>query len=163
MKSRAKEMNNMIKLYISPSCSSCRKVKEWFTEQKIPFSVKNILSGELSDQDIKEILTKSIDGTDEIISNRSNVIKDNKVDLGEMSLNQLIAFIKQNPSCLKRPIIVDDSKIQVGYNSEEIRAFIPEARRIFAKNCSPESCPNYATCPDRLSGEGEKVRKTSRA
>ena len=27
----------MIKIYTSPSCSSCRKVKQWFDEQKIPY------------------------------------------------------------------------------------------------------------------------------
>ena len=58
----------MIKLYISPSCSSCRKVREWFTKMKIPFATKNILSGELTENDIREILTKSLDGTDEIMA-----------------------------------------------------------------------------------------------
>ena len=47
-----------------------------------------------------------------------------------MSINQLVAFIKENPSVLKRPIIVDDRRVQVGYNEEEIRTFIPIARRI---------------------------------
>jgi regulatory protein spx len=148
----------MIKLYISPSCSSCRKVKEWFTDQKIQFKVKNILSGELTRDDIREILTKSIDGTDEIISTRSNIIKGQKVDVDSMSLNELIDFIYNNPSCLKRPIIVDDSKIQVGYNSEEIRVFIPEAKRIFMKNCNPESCPNYATCPNKINESGLHIK-----
>ena len=32
----------MIKIYTSPSCSSCRKVKKWFLEQNIPFIEKNI-------------------------------------------------------------------------------------------------------------------------
>ncbi len=140
----------MIKIFISPSCSSCRKVKEWFDEQKIPYEVKNILSGRLTKDDIREILTKSVEGTDEIISLRSNVIKDNKLDLNSMSLNELIDFIYKNPSCLKRPIIVDDKKIQVGYNSEEIRTFIPRARRIFINNCSPETCDHYSTCENRI-------------
>ena len=152
----------MIKLYISPSCSSCRKVREWFTKMKIPFSTKNILSGELTENDIREILTKSLDGTDEIISTRSNVIKENKIDISSMSLNELITFIKENPTCLKRPIIVDDTKIQVGYNSEEIRTFIPEEeRRLMAKGCTPDNCRDYDNCPSRVY-EGEKftIRKS---
>lgn len=136
----------MIKLYISPSCSSCRKVRDWFTAQHIPFKEKNILSGELTENDIMEILQKSLDGTDEIISTRSNVIKENKVSLSDMSLSELVQFIKKNPSCLKRPIIVDDNKIQVGYNSEEIRTFIPEdQRKLMAKGCS--ECPSRTSCP----------------
>ncbi len=147
----------MIKLYISPSCSSCRKVRDWFKEQGIPFEEKNIFSGDLTDDEIKEILTKSIDGTDEIISTRSDIIKEGHIDLQELSLKELIAFIKKNPSCLKRPIIVDDSKIQVGYNSEEIRAFIPNWKRVFSDNCTPELCPKYHTCPNHAEHGGNKT------
>lgn len=143
----------MIRIYISPSCSSCRKVKEWFKEQNIPFETKSILSGQLTKKDIKDIIKKTLDGTDEIISKRSKVIKENNIDIDSMSFNELVDFIYENPSCLKRPIIVTDSRIQVGYNSEEIRSFIPKARRIFRENCTPENCPDYYTCKDRLSRE----------
>lgn len=135
----------MIKIFISPSCSSCRKVKEWFDYQKIPYQTKNILSGSLTKDEIKEILSKSLDGTEEIISTRSNVIKENKIDLNSLSLNELIDFIYENPSCMKRPIIMDDKRIQVGYNAEEIRSFIPKERRKL-KYCSPGSCKNYSSC-----------------
>ncbi len=40
-------------------------------------------------------------------------------------------MIVKNPSILKRPIIIDskDKKMQVGYNDEEIRVFIPKRLR----------------------------------
>lgn len=144
----------MIKIYISPSCSSCRKVKNWFKEQNIVFSEKNILNGDLTIEDLKEILTKSLDGTEEIISSRSKIMKDNKIDINSMSLNELYDFIRKNPTVLKRPIIVDDRKIQVGYNEEEIRAFIPMAKRIASLACSHEDCPSFDECPHRLDEEG---------
>ena len=60
---------------------------------------------------------------------------------------ELITFIKENPSILKRPIMVDDRRIQVGYNEEEIRTFIPrEAREIAFKACSKENCEKFDTC-----------------
>ena len=137
----------MVKIYVSPSCSSCRKVKEWFKAEKIPFTEVNILNGDLTIEDLKDILTKSLDGTDEIISTRSKIIKENYIDLNSMSLNELLEFIKKNPTVLKRPIMVDDKKIQVGYNPEEIRVFIPRARRIAQSMCSHENCPTFDTCP----------------
>ncbi len=120
----------MIKIFVSPSCSSCRKVKEWFDNEKIPYRLINILSPMLTKDDIKEMISKSLDGTDEVISKRSNVIKENKIDLDTLTFSELIDFIYKNPTCLKRPIIVDDNRIQVGYNSEEIRVFIPREKRI---------------------------------
>ena len=46
----------MIKIYTSPSCSSCRKVKKWFLEQNIPFIEKNIFVATLNEQELTDIL-----------------------------------------------------------------------------------------------------------
>jgi regulatory protein spx len=139
----------MIKIYTSPSCSSCRKVKAWFEKEKIPFQEINILKHELSVNELKEMLNKSLDGTDEIISTRSNVFKEQNVDLNSMSVGQLCNFIKANPSILKRPIIVDDSKIQVGYNQDEIEIF-EKAKSIASSCCKPGVCPDYKKCVHRF-------------
>ena len=115
----------MIRIYTSPSCSSCRKVKKWFNEQKIPYVEKNIFAATLNEVELKEILIKSENGTEDIISKRSKIIKENHVDVDSMTVSEMVSFIRKNPSILKRPIMVDDHRIQVGYNKEEITTFIP--------------------------------------
>ncbi len=142
-------IEKMIKIYYSPSCSSCRKVRKWFDEQKIPHEDKDIFSGSLSVADLKEIISKSIDGTDEIISPRSKIVSENDIDFDSMTISELIAFIREHPSVLRRPIIVSDRQVQVGYNEEEIRTFIPRARRLAETSCDA-SCEKYATCPTAL-------------
>lgn len=136
----------MIKIYVSPSCSSCRKVKKWFDEQKIPYKERNIFNAILDENELKDMLTKSENGTEDIISTRSKIIKEQHINVEEMTLNEMIKFIQKNPSILKRPIMVDDRRIQVGYNSEEIRTFIPRAKRLAELYCSPEYCENYGNC-----------------
>ena len=137
----------MIKIYTSPSCTSCRKVKKWFEEQNIPFEEKNIFSSILDEKELKEILYKSENGTDDIISGRSKIMKEKNINIDDMKISELISFIKENPSVLKRPIMVDDRRIQVGFNEEEIRTFIPrDARELIMKTCSNDGCQNYPTC-----------------
>jgi regulatory protein spx len=119
----------MIKIYTSPSCSSCRKVKKWFEVQQIPFEERNLFSAVLNETELKEMLAKSENGTEDIISTRSKIIKDQNLDVESMSIKELIVFIRENPSVLKRPIMVDERRIQVGYNEEEIRTFIPTSKR----------------------------------
>lgn len=119
----------MVRIYTSPSCSSCRKVKKWFELEGIPFEERNIFSATLNETELKEMLEKSENGTEDIISTRSKVIKEQNLDVENMSISQLVVFIKENPSVLKRPIMVDDRRIQVGYNEEEIRTFIPVSKR----------------------------------
>ena len=103
---------------------------------------KNIFSTILRKEELVELLERSENGTDDIISKRSKVIKESDVDVEDMSLNELISFIQENPSVLKRPIMLDERRFQVGYNSEEIRAFIPrELRRLV--DCEKEDCPQF--------------------
>ena len=119
----------MIRLYTAPSCASCRKVKQFLKENEIPYVEKNIFSTNLRKEELQELLERSENGTDDIISKRSKVIKDNLVDVEDMTVNELITFIQDNPSILKRPIMLDERRFQVGYNSEEIRAFMPRDLR----------------------------------
>lgn len=115
----------MVTLYTSPSCTSCRKARAWLTEQSIPFKERNIFSEPLSVNEIKQILQMTEDGTEEIISKRSKVYQDLNVDLDELPLKELFDLIRKNPGLLRRPIIMDDKRLQVGYNEDEIRRFLP--------------------------------------
>lgn len=133
----------MIRIYTAPSCASCRKVKNWLKENQIPYVEKNIFSTLLRSEELRELLERSENGTDDIISKRSKIIKENKVDIDDMSINQLISFIQENPSILKRPIMIDERRFQVGYNAEEIRAFIPRELRKLAECDNTDFCPQF--------------------
>lgn len=119
----------MVDLYVSPSCTSCRKAKAWLEQHEIPFKERNIFSDPLGKSEILQILRMTENGTEEIISTRSRVFKQLKVDLDDLSIDQLIDLIKEDPSLLKRPIIMDDRRLQVGYNEDEIRRFLPRKVR----------------------------------
>ncbi|HEY2421735.1 MAG TPA: transcriptional regulator SpxA [Neobacillus sp.] len=121
----------MVTLYTSPSCTSCRKAKSWLEEHEIPYTERNIFSEPLSIEEIKEILRMTEDGTDEIISTRSKTFQKLDVNLDSMPLQDLFDLIKDNPGLLRRPIIIDEKRLQVGYNEDEIRRFLPRRVRTF--------------------------------
>lgn len=146
----------MIRIYTAPSCASCRKVKSWLKEHQIPYVEKNIFSTLLRESELKELLERSENGTDDIISKRSKIIKENKVDLDDMSVNQLIHFIQENPSILKRPIIIDERRFQVGYNAEEIRAFIPRELRQLQECTHIDLCPQFTDIKKEYYKDKEK-------
>lgn len=119
----------MVTLYTSPSCTSCRKARAWLKEHNIPFSERNIFSEPLNINEIKQILQMTEDGTEEIISKRSKVYQDLNVDLDDLPLKTLFDLIQKNPGLLRRPIIMDEKRLQVGYNDDEIRRFLPREVR----------------------------------
>ena len=120
----------MVTLYTSPSCTSCRKARAWLKEHDIPFTERNIFSNPLSIDEIKQILQMTEDGTEEIISKRSKAYQDLNVDISDMPLQQLFELLQSNPGLLRRPIIMDDKRLQVGYNEDEIRRFLPRKVRV---------------------------------
>ena len=119
----------MIQIYTTPSCASCRKAKKWFDQYKIPYSEKNIFSIKLSKDDIFKMLANSENGFEDIISTRSKIFKEKKLDPDSMSVKELVEFIIEYPSVLKRPIIINENELQVGYNNEDITIFLPKELR----------------------------------
>ena len=118
-----------------------------YIEHNIPYVEKNIFSTLLREIELKELLERSENGTDDIISKRSKIIKENDIDIDSMSISELIKFIQENPSVLKRPIMIDERRFQVGYNAEEIRVFIPRELRKLAECPSSEVCPQFISEP----------------
>lgn len=134
----------MIVIYTSHGCASCRKVKNWLKEHEIKYIEKNIFNTLLNDKEIKYLLSRTENGTDDLISKRSKIIRDSNIDLDNISVDDLCHFIANNPSVLRRPIIISDKNMQVGYDEEEIDAFVPSELRKIGK-CD-KNCPHYVTC-----------------
>lgn len=143
----------MIVIYTSPGCASCRKVKQWMHERNLKFIEKNIFTSLLNESEIKHLLMRSENGTEDIISKRSKIIQETKVNIDEFTIKELVQFIQDNPSVLKRPIILNERNFLVGYDEEEIGAFVPpELRKLAIASCNPD-CPNYPECGHTFESE----------
>lgn len=121
----------MIQLYTSPSCTSCRKAKSWLGEYELDYEERNIFKEPLTNDELKEILSLTENGTEDIISSRSKAFKELNIDVDELTLKELFKLVQDNPDILRRPILIDDKRIQVGYNADEIRRFLPRKVRAY--------------------------------
>jgi len=139
---------SMIVIYTAPGCSSCRKAKKWLKDNNLPFIEKNIFKVLLNENEIKYLISRTGEnGTDEIISKKSKIFKEGKYNLDDMTISELCTFVKNNPSILKRPIIIDEKNMLVGYDSDEIDAFAPLELK---KNCKCDpKCPHFDCCGEK--------------
>lgn len=120
----------MITIYTAPSCTSCKKAKSWLAHHNINFKERNIIADPLSTTEITKILEKCDDGIEGLISSRNRFVKTLGVDFEDLSMTTAIKIISENPQILRRPIIMDNKRLHVGYNEEEIRTFLPRTVRI---------------------------------
>lgn len=130
-----KEWCTLLTLYTSPSCTSCRKARAWLQEHEIPFVERNIFSEPLTREELTSILKMTESGTEEIISTRSKVFQKLNMDFEELPLNKLLKLVQKNPGLLRRPIMIDEKRLQVGFNEDEIRRFLPrDVRQLELRN-----------------------------
>ena len=123
----------MVIIYTSPGCASCRKAKQWLRDNRISFIEKNIFSNLLKEGEIKYLLSRCDNGTEDIISTRSKAYQTLDVKLEDCSITELCRVMQKNPSILKRPIILSEKSMVVGYDDDEITSVIPVERRSSAR------------------------------
>ncbi|HGD1831106.1 TPA: Spx/MgsR family RNA polymerase-binding regulatory protein [Streptococcus agalactiae] len=119
----------MITLFLSPSCTSCRKARAWLSKHEVAFEEHNIITSPLNKEELLQILSFTENGTEDIISTRSKVFQKLAIDVDELSTSSLMELISENPSLLRCPIILDKKRMQIGFNEDEIRAFLPRDYR----------------------------------
>lgn len=141
----------MVIIYTSPGCGSCRKAKRWLQDNHISFLEKNIFSNLLQETEVKYLLSRCENGTSDIISTRSKAYHLLSKSIDEYSIHDLIGIIQRNPSILKRPIMVSERTLVIGYDEDEITALLPFEQRRFV----PESFEEYGSAIVR----GEDLRR----
>lgn len=119
----------MIKIYTVSSCTSCKKAKTWLNAHHLSYKEHNLGKESITKPEILEILSKTENGIASIVSSKNRYAKGLGVDIEELSVNEVIDLITENPRILKSPILIDNKRLQVGYKEDDIRAFLPRAVR----------------------------------
>ncbi|GAY74041.1 transcriptional regulator Spx [Lentilactobacillus kosonis] len=114
-----------IQFLSTPSCTSCRKAKAWLQENEVAYKERNIFANPLTKAELKKILMLSEEGTEALISTRSFAVQEYRHRLDSMNLNDLLELLSAHPEMIRRPIIVDENRLQIGFNDDEIRRFLP--------------------------------------
>jgi arsenate reductase len=107
-------------LYGIPNCDTTKKVLQLLKKEKADFSFHNYKEKGITKEKLQEWIDKV--GIETIFNKRSTTWKElDEVEKkkAESIIGAVEIMIKHN-SIIKRPIIVDKSKIMVGYNEKEI-------------------------------------------
>ncbi|WP_318766987.1 Spx/MgsR family RNA polymerase-binding regulatory protein [Lactiplantibacillus carotarum] len=118
-----------VNLYYSTSSKSSRSARAWLVANNISFNERDIIANPLDRDELKQILRLTENGFEDIVSTRSKAFKALHIDLSDLGFNQLLDLLVEKPQLLKRPIIYDGRRLQIGYNEEDIRAFLPRSVR----------------------------------
>lgn len=115
----------MLKLYTQTSCRSSRSARKWLRNHQIDFEETNFSQVAPTVAELKHILSLTENGLVDIISTRAKNYPAVAERLPKMSFNEALELLCAQPKLLRRPIIVSENKIQIGFNQDDIRQFLP--------------------------------------
>ena len=105
--------------YCYSKWSTCKKALKFLEGNKIEYNYFEIGDNPPSYEDIKEIVTK-VD-INKLFNVRGKVYKDlnlkEKIDI--LSKEEKIELLSSNGMLVKRPLLIDNNKVIIGFNEEE--------------------------------------------
>ncbi|MFL2030493.1 Spx/MgsR family RNA polymerase-binding regulatory protein, partial [Loigolactobacillus zhaoyuanensis] len=91
----------------------------------VQFEEQNVGKKAPTTAELKHILSLTENGLDDIISTRSRAYPEVAAQLPDMSFNETLKLLCERTQLLRKPIMVTENKVQIGFNDDEIRKFIP--------------------------------------
>lgn len=104
-----------------PACSTCQKAKKWLTENGIEFTNRLIVEENPTVEELKVWIPRSGLPLKKFFNTSGLVYKELKLSekLPSMSEDEQITLLATNGKLVKRPLLVTDTIVRVGFKPEE--------------------------------------------
>jgi arsenate reductase len=112
----------MKKIFIEyPKCSTCRKAKKWLEENGIESQDRNIVIETPTVQELEEWIKRSKKDIKKWFNTSGLKYRELKLKdkLENMSDKEKIELLASDGMLIKRPILISDRGVNVGFNEEE--------------------------------------------
>ncbi|WP_270179260.1 Spx/MgsR family RNA polymerase-binding regulatory protein [Alkalihalobacillus sp. CinArs1] len=114
-------MEDKLLFYTYPSCTSCRKTKAWLKENHVDFEERHLFKDTPTIDELKQIITMSTEGIEEILAKRSTSFKKLDMNIEDLTVTEMLELMHNEPKLLRRPIVTNGKKLIVGYNKSELQ------------------------------------------
>ena len=114
-----------------PKCSTCQKAKKWLDENKIVYTERHIVEANPSAEELKTWYDRSGLPLKKFFNTSGMLYKEMKLKdrLPEMSEEEQIKLLATNGMLVKRPLIVDEDKVLVGFKEAEWKEKLIKVRK----------------------------------
>ena len=103
-------MGDKIRVYQKPTCSKCREAIGVLKERGADFESINYYEAPLTEKDLKALITKLGIAPRELLRKNEQVYRDLGLARRELSDDELIRLMIENPDLMQRPIVVQGNR-----------------------------------------------------
>lgn len=118
----------MLTLYVHPTCTSCRKAVALAEESGLTFARRDYFRDRFDAGELRDVLTTAGRTPEEMLSRRAKAFKERGLEDREIGEDELIDLMVDEPTLLRRPLIVGTTGSVVGFNAGVVTAFLAAER-----------------------------------
>ncbi len=115
-------------IYCYKKCSTCKKAVKFLENLKVDFKYVDYTENPLTKNQIREYWEKS-GLTLKKFFNTSGILYrefDMKNRLPDMTEDEQIEILSENPKLIKRPLLILEDKVEIGFNEQEWKKTLKE-------------------------------------
>lgn len=106
----------MLELVGLKNCDSCRSARKWLDSKSIAYHFRDIRQSPPSIQELKAWLSSV--GSERLVNRRSTTWRQlDDTDRSKTNGAQAAVVLRANPTLIKRPVIINGTKITVGFDA----------------------------------------------
>lgn len=111
----------MIKFICYPKCTTCQRAEKWLKERGIPYEMRDIKSANPTKEELWDWYKKSGLPLKKFFNTSGLLYKSLalKEKLPTMSEEEQIELLSTDGMLVKRPILITDSQVLVGFKEQE--------------------------------------------
>lgn len=113
----------MIKIYHNPRCSKSREGVCFLEDNKIEFETVKYIDESITKEELKSILQKLNYKAIDLVRTKEKIWVDNYKDI-QLSENEIIDAMIENPKLIERPIIINGNKAVVARPTDKINEIL---------------------------------------
>ena len=114
----------MIEAYIYSSCTSCRTTESVLRNSGAAYDTRDYFKHRFSRDELAGILARANLTPREVLSKRSKVYKARGEEIEALSNDELLDLMIQEPTLLRRPLVLGPTGVIVGHNQSKLEEMI---------------------------------------
>ncbi|SMO88864.1 arsenate reductase family protein [Gracilimonas mengyeensis] len=116
----------MAKLHVVgiKNCNKIRDTKKWMEDHEVDYQFVDVKKDPLSREELKELEFKV--GLDVLVNKRGMMWRKLGLAKKDLSDKELFEELLNHQTMIKRPVIIKDEAVMVGYDEESFESFLDE-------------------------------------
>jgi arsenate reductase len=117
-------MRDLITVYEKPTCTKCREMNRFLTDQGVDFSKVNYYIEPLSEKKLRELVKKMGIKPRELLRTSEGIYRELGLGKKDLSDDEILALMAEHPDLIQRPIVERGDRAVLGRPTENVKALL---------------------------------------